>query len=117
MQRLRLVSPLPIIRRPCDACLFGEDDPQNLAARHAPRWVMDRPDLKTVRHWIYHVSLVRRVDSRETNAVMSAPDQRDVLCVRPAKRHRRTGWTTGFHSCAWQVRSIPNLFGKHAAFI
>src|SRR5262245_30032950 len=75
------------------------------------------PNLEAVRHRIHYISLVRRFDSREANAVMPAPDQRDVFGVRPAERHRRTGWTTGLHSCLGQVWSIPNLFGEHAALV
>src|SRR5438045_5481686 len=53
----------------------------------------------------------------EANAIMPAPDERNVLSVRPAKRHRRARRTTAFHSCVRQVGSIPNLFGKHAALV
>ena len=72
---LRLVSPLPIIRRPCDARLLGEDDPQYFAARHPPYGVAKRPNLKTIRCWIHNVSPVRRIDAREANAVVVAPDK------------------------------------------
>src|SRR5262245_8563111 len=117
MQCFRLVSPLPIIRCPCDARLFGEDDPQKFAARHPPHGIPKGPNLKTVRHWIHHVSLVGRIDPVEANAIMSAPNQRNVLGVRPAKRHRRTCRTTAFHFCVRQVGSIPNLFSEHAALV
>src|ERR1700746_353708 len=53
----------------------------------------------------------------EANAVMPAPDERNVLGVRPAKRHRRACRTTAFHSCLWQIGSIPNLFGEHATLV
>src|ERR1051325_1700754 len=114
---LRLVSPLPIIHCPGDARLFGQNDPQNLAARHAPHGVMKRPNLKTVWHWIYYVSLVGRFDPIETNAVMPAPNQRNVLGMRPAQRHCRTCRTTASHFCVRQVGSIPNLFGEHSALV
>src|SRR5215470_20398151 len=78
---------------------------------------MKRPNLKTVRHWIYYVSLVGRLNPMEANTVMPAADQRNVLGVRPAKRHRRTRRTTPFHPCVRQVGSIPNLFGQHAAIV
>src|SRR5262245_62086504 len=117
MQCFRLVSPLPIIRCPCDARLFGEDDPQSFSARHPPHGITNSPNLKTVRHWIDHVSLVGRIDPIEANAIMPAPNQRNVLGVRPAKRHRRTCRTTACHFCVRQVGSIPNLFGEHAALV
>src|SRR5262249_5390716 len=69
------------------------------------------------RRWIYHVSLVRRLDMMEANAVMPASDERNVLGVRPAKRHRRARRTATFHPCMRQIGSIPNLLGEHAALI
>src|SRR5215470_13933219 len=106
MRHLLLVSSLPIIRRPGDTRLFGEDDPQNFAARNPLYWVTKRPDLTTVRHGIHYVSLVRRIDPMEANAVMPAPDERNVLGVRPAKRHRRACRTTASHPCVRQIGSI-----------
>src|SRR5262245_6295499 len=53
----------------------------------------------------------------EANAVMPAPHKRNVLGVRPAKRHRRARRTTAPHSCARQIGSIPDLFGEHAALV
>src|SRR5438477_2471156 len=75
------------------------------------------PNLKTVRRWIYHVSLIRRIDPMEANAIMPASDKGNVLGVRPAKRHRRACGATAPHSCVWQVGPIPNLFGEHSALI
>src|SRR6266536_1132917 len=75
------------------------------------------PNLKTVRRWIYHISLIRRIDPMEANAIMPASDERNVLGVRPAKRHRRARRTTAFHPCMRQIGSIPNLFSEHAALI
>src|SRR5262249_30426998 len=75
------------------------------------------PNLKPVRHWIHDVSLVGRLDPMKANTVMPASNQRNVLGMRPAKRHRRTCWTTRLQSCMRQVWSIPNLFRQHAALI
>src|SRR5438552_1679728 len=75
------------------------------------------PNLKTVRRWIYHISLIRRIDPMEANAIMPASDEGDELRVRPAKRHRRARRTTASHPCMRQIGSIPNLFGKHAALV
>src|SRR5439155_5630459 len=75
------------------------------------------PNLKTVRRWIYHISLIRRLDPMEANAIMPASDEGNVLGVRPAKRHRRARGTTAFHPCMRQIGSIPNLFGEHAALV
>src|SRR4051794_18450333 len=75
------------------------------------------PDLKTIRDGIYHVSLVSRIHSMKANPVVPAPDERNVLGVRPAKRHGRAGRATAFHSHMRQVRSVPNLFGEHAALV
>src|SRR5437879_3060946 len=75
------------------------------------------PNLKTVRRGIYHISLIRRLDPMEANAIMPASDKGDVLGVRPAKRHRRARRTTASHPCMRQIGSIPNLFGEHAALV
>src|SRR5437763_5172231 len=75
------------------------------------------PNLKTVRRWIYHISLIRRIDPMEANAIMPATDEGNVLGVRPAKRHRRACGATASHPCMRQIGSIPNLFGKHAALV
>jgi len=41
------------------------------------------------RHRIHDVTLKRRFDAIEANAVATAPHQRDVFRMRPAKGHRR----------------------------
>src|ERR1043166_7528249 len=114
---LRLVSPLPIIRCPCDARLFRQDDAQDFAMRHPSRRMTTRPTLAAISPWLHAVSLVGRVDAMKANAIIPASYQRTVCGVRPAKRHRRTCRTAGFHSCVRQGGSIPNRFRKHAALI
>ena len=75
------------------------------------------PNLVSTLHWIDDVSLVRRLDAVKANAVVPAAHERNIFGVRPAKRHRRAGRTTAFHSCMRQVGSVPNLFGDHAALV
>src|SRR5437899_10936283 len=76
-----------------------------------------RPNLKTVRRWIHYVPLVRRIDAMKANAILPATDERNVLGVRPAKRHCRASGATAPQSCVWQVGPITNLFGEHSALI
>ena len=76
-----------------------------------------RPNLKAVRYWIHDVALVRWVHTMEANAVVAAAHERNVFGVRPAKRHRSACRAPAFHSQMWQVRSVPNLLGKHPACV
>src|SRR5438876_4148329 len=85
------------------------------------------PNLVSTLRWIYDVASVRRLDTVEANAIMPAAHERNIFSVRPAKRHCRAGWTTASHTATrlataspsrgGQVRSVPQLFGDHAALI
>src|SRR5437867_4418976 len=75
------------------------------------------PNLVSTLHWIYDVALVRRLDAIEADAVMAAAHERNIFSMRPAKRHRRAGRTTAFHSRMGQIFAVPNLLCDHTAFI
>src|SRR4051812_27459201 len=73
------------------------------------------PNLMLRFHRLDHIPLERRVDSVKTSPLVPTPHQGDVLGMRPAQRHRCTGWRTTFEPLTCTVITVPKLFGDHPA--
>ena len=75
------------------------------------------PDFVPALYRIHYVPLECGFNPIKADSVMAAPHQRNIFRVRPAKRHRRTGWASTFHPLhpvALQVAGVPQLFTDHA---
>src|SRR5215216_5302834 len=90
-------------------------------------WMSNRPNFIPTWHRVQNIPLERCLNAIKTDAVMPTAHQRDIFSVRPAKGHRGAGGATWFHVGAWlaaarssrrrQIRSVPQLFGEHAALV
>src|SRR4030095_744163 len=86
-----------------------------VSLRHVAQWMAQSPDLVPAFYRILDVTLVCSIDAIETNAVVTATDERYILGMRPAQRHGCSGGLAAFH--VGQIVRVPKLFGDHSTLI
>ena len=81
------------------------------------RLVAEAPDLVRAWYRLRDVTLVGRLHAIEHHSIATAANQAEILGVRPAERHGRAGGFSAPKMPTLQVIIIPQLLGKHTAFV
>lgn len=107
----------PAIGGPGNSGVRFENQAQGFSWSDVLELVGEGPDFEIADLTTFGVALIDPFDAIKANAVAAAADKRDVFRVRPAKRHRRAGWSAAFHAAIRQILIIPDLLGDHAAAV